>query len=189
MTTRELREAERAKYELAYVHPNYRMREGRQDASKADLRGVAAHGYYYLDVSCGRGEMLDYAESLDFACVQGTEIVPALIDPYKGVCRAYAHDLPFCDGSFHVVSMFDVIEHLIPGDDEAACRELRRVASKHILITASNKASVHNGHDLHINKRPYDEWERLFKQWFQPFAHITRMPPRKGASEHWRIDL
>jgi hypothetical protein len=89
-----------------------------------------------------------------------------------------------------VVSLFDVIEHLIPGDDELACRELARVAKRHILITANNRPSFNKaGDDLHINKRPYEEWDQLFKSWFHGARVTWIRGHRSYISEAWRVDL
>jgi SAM-dependent methyltransferase len=159
------RRNERRKYERVYSErPNYRMKAERMVDAVADLAALPARGGY-LDVSCGRGEMLTHARQLGFEPVHGTEIVPKLIDGIT-VVRAEVQALPFSDGAFDVVTMFDVIEHLIPGDDELACRELHRVARKHVVLTANNKPSRKTGVELHINRRPYDEWDRLFRRWF-----------------------
>lgn len=160
--------AEIAKYTACYKDPNYRMGPRRKDQAKLQLGALAqATGALgsYLDVGCGRGEMLDYAREIGFARVEGTEVVPELIKR-QGVSYAEGWALPFPDRSFEVVSLFDVIEHVLPGDDERICRELARVASRAILITASNRPSVHEGVELHINRRPYDQWDRLFRAWF-----------------------
>lgn len=187
------RRAERAKYERAYERqPNYKMKGARRDDAHRDLSDVFASlegPASYLDVSCGRGEMLQLAEELGFARVQGTEIVPQLIDGQR-VIEAWAHELPFADGEFDVVSMLDVIEHLLPGDDEAACRELARVAKRTVLITANNKPSFNSaGDDLHINKRKYSTWHSLFERWFAP-GKVTRLDvDRQYVSAAWRIDF
>lgn len=183
--TPEARAAEHAKYKRAYAaQPNYRMKKQRLQDSVNDLAAIKPRGSY-LDVACGRGDMLVAARELGFKPVKGTEIVPELIG--GDIFRAEAHALPFEDGAFDVVSLFDVIEHLLPGDDEAACRELARVAKRAVLLTANNKPSFNKaGDDLHINKRPYEEWDRLFREWFP--GTVTWL---KGArvSEAWRIDL
>jgi ubiquinone/menaquinone biosynthesis C-methylase UbiE len=184
----EARAAEHAKYHRAYaLNPKYRMKAERMADAVNDLRALPCRGSY-LDVSCGRGEMLARAKELGFGQVAGTEIVPALIDG-ETVVRAEVHDLPFADRSFEVVTMFDVIEHLIPGDDRAACEEMARVASKHVILTANNKPSFNKaGDDLHINKRPYEEWDRLFRSWFPGTVTWIR-GKRAYVSEAWRVDL
>src|SRR5262245_63959388 len=83
----------------------------------------------YLDVGCGRGEMLRQAQSLGFRLIHGLEVVPALIDNER-VTYGEAYALPYDDHTWDVVVLFDVLEHLLPGDDEAACREAGRVARR-----------------------------------------------------------
>lgn len=183
-----LRAAEHAKYARAYLHPKYRMKAERRADAVSDIAALPMRGAY-LDVGCGQGDMLDEARRLGFAPVVGTEIVPALIDGGR-VVRAEVHDLPFSDGMFDVVTMFDVIEHLIPGDDEAAVRELARVARAHIVLTANNGPSFNKqGEDLHINKRPYVEWDALLRFWVSPAAVTWIKGERHYVSEAWRIDL
>lgn len=180
------RETEHAKYLKAYKLPNYRMGEARKRDAAADLEALPARGAY-LDVGTGRGEMLTIAEGLGFSPVRGVEIVPELIDGVR-VVRGEVHALPFPDKSFTVATLFDVIEHLIPGDDELACRELARVATNHILLTANNLPSKKaTGEELHINKRPYAEWDALFRQWFP--GTVTWLKGHEYVSEGWRIDL
>lgn len=181
------RYAEQLRYAVAYDSPGYRCQGSRLDNARADLSAIPVRTSY-LDVSCGRGEMLDYARKIGFEHVIGTEVVEALLN--KDVFYAQAHDLPFTDKCVDVASCFDVIEHLIPGDDEALCRELLRVARKHILITANNAPScMATGEDLHINKRPYKEWDALFREWFAPGA-VTWIPTNHThETERWRVDL
>lgn len=181
------RAVEHEKYTRSYTEKFYRMGAKRMRDAVLDLQELPCRGSY-LDVSCGRAEMLSHADALGYKSALGTEIVPALIEQDR-VVRAEVHVLPFQDKSFDVVSMFDVIEHLLDGDDELACLQLMRVARKHILITANNRRSVNkSGDDLHINKRPYDEWDGLFRAWFKPHKVIW-IRNRVYVSEGWRIDL
>jgi SAM-dependent methyltransferase len=179
---------EHAKYVRVYAErPKYRMKAERMVQTVRDLEALPARGSY-LDVSCGRGEMVKEALRLGFMPCHGTEIVPQLIDGVT-VVRAEVHALPFCDKAFDVVTMFDVIEHLIPGDDRLACLEMARVARKHVLLTANNKPSNKTGVELHINRRPYPEWDALFREWFAP-GKVTWLKSRTPrVSEAWRIDL
>ncbi len=183
------REAELGKYVYAYDASKYRMGKARGRDAKRELDSLPMRGSY-LDVSCGRGEMLAFAESIGFTTVQGTEIVPKLIDG-KRVVQAWVHALPFPDRSFDVVTMHDVIEHLVPGDDELACKELARVAKSYVMLTANNHPSFNRrGDDLHINKRPYAVWDDLFHVWFSPHT-VTWLkdPQREYVSEAWRIEI
>lgn len=184
----EARAAEIAKYVRSYGGlPNYRMGDRRMLDAVRELGALPCRGSY-LDVSCGRGEMLAHAARLGFAPAQGTEVVPELVRAER-VVYAEVHALPFEDASFDVVTLFDVIEHLIPGDDEAACRELARVARKHVLLTANNRPSVNpqTGDDLHINKRAYEDWDALFRGWFP--GKVTWLGSEAYFSQAWRVDL
>jgi len=186
MIADDARRAEHAKYVRAYASATYGMGEVRRRCAVEDLAALARGSY--LDVGCGRGEMLVHADVMGFWPVLGAEIVPALIDGGR-VVWAEAHALPFNDDNFDVATMFDVIEHLVPGDDEAACRELARIARRHIIVTASNLRSFSEaGDDLHINRRPYDDWDALFRTWFAP-GNVMRLPSRNPISETWRVDL
>jgi SAM-dependent methyltransferase len=186
MITDEARCAEHAKYVRAYASDTYGMGEERRRCAIADL-AVLERGSY-LDVGCGRGEMIRESLRLGFDPAHGTEVMPDLIDGLR-VVHGEAHALPFSDKSFDVVTMLDVIEHLVPGDDEAACRELARIARRHIIVTASNLRSFSQaGDDLHINRRPYDDWDVLFRAWFAP-GRVWRRPSRNPISETWQVDL
>lgn len=182
----EARRAEHEKYERAY-QTEYGMSGARMKDARNDLHALPCRGSY-LDVGCGRGEMLHHARDFGFAPVHGVEVVRNLVDGNL-VVYGEAHALPFDDNSFDVVTLFDVIEHLLPGDDEEACREMARVARKHIVLTANNRDShLHDGTDLHINKRAYDEWDRLFRDWFP--GEVTWIKGnRHYVSEAWRVDL
>lgn len=182
------RQRELNKYERAYnQQENYRMGARRMVDARRDLHNLPNRGAY-LDVSCGCGEMLDHALAMGFKTANGTEIIGSLLDGNR-IRFAFVHDLPFENNTFDVVTMFDVIEHLIPGDDEAACKEMQRVAKSHVLLTANNRPSFNKaGDDLHINKRPYDEWDALFRKWFD--GKVTWLKgEREYVSEAWRIDL
>lgn len=182
------RATEQAKYTVVYQRPTYKMGRPRMADAVHDLKSLPGRGSL-LDVGCGRGEMLDNAERLGFSPVRGVEIVPDLIDGER-IVRGEVHSLPFADRSFDVVTMWDVIEHLVPGDDEAACREMGRIARKHVLVSANNKTSIQpDGTELHINRRPYEQWDSLLRQWFHGCAVTWLRDHRQYISETWRIDI
>ena len=160
----EAQQAEVDKYIHVYgTQPSYKLGLTRGRHAKDDLAKTKGRESY-LDVGCGRGEMLDYAaDILTFNTVHGTETVPDLYAPDD---REFAlvTELPFKDESFDVVSCFDVLEHLLPDDTEQALSELARVSKRSLILTANNKPSHSLGMELHINIRSYDEWDKLIRK-------------------------
>jgi len=106
MTPLNTRDSEIEKYQQAYLAPSYLMKGQRAIWARQDLEALTCRGSY-LDVSCGRGQMLDFAQSIGFAVIAGTEVVDYLTDGAR-VLQAPAWALPFPDKSFEVVSFFDV---------------------------------------------------------------------------------
>lgn len=129
---------------------------------------------------------MDEAERMGFAPVQGIEVVPGLIDGER-VIHGEAHALPFKSGAFDVVSMLDVMEHLLASDSEPVCRELERVARKAVVLTVANYSHNYHGVELHITRRPYDDWHHDFCQWFS--GKVERMGTMGSGSEGWVIRL
>jgi SAM-dependent methyltransferase len=166
----------------AYGSPQYRMGSSRRGAVHRYITALDPKGSL-LDVGTGRGETLAMARGLGFERVMGTEVVPALIDGDL-VVRAEVHDLPFADNEFDWVTMFDVMEHLIPGDDELAVRELCRVARHGVVVTIANFPSVKDGEVLHINLRPYREWDELLRAWC---PSVEWLPNHGSISEAWKL--
>lgn len=189
MTSLEARQAEQAKYVRAYRDPKYRMGTGRMRDARADL-GALPHRGFYLDVGCGRGEMLDYANAIGFGMAVGLELVYDLQAARPAdVMSGSALAIPYEANAMDVVSMFDVIEHILPGDDIQAVRELDRVARRHVLITANNRPSrLADGTDLHINLRHYEDWDAFFREHFTGDVQWLRGAGRAYVSETWRVD-
>lgn len=180
---------EKRKYIDAYTDPRYGMGSKRFEDASEELRNCPYRSSY-LDVGCGRGEMLRYARNnLKVAYVRGVECVPELAKEFN-VVEGDATDLPFDNNSFELVTMFDVLEHLLPGDDELACKELQRVGLKMVVITACNLSHIFRGVELHINRRPYDEWDGLIRQWFDEAKTVTGpIPAARFPNAVWRIAL
>ena len=182
------REIEKAKYVEAYKDPRYKMGDARFGQAKFEIFQLQPRSSL-LDVGCGRGEILDFAAALGFKTMQGLEAVPELTerpDVMLGDCTA----LPFAGKSFDHVTMFDVVEHLLPGDDEKALRELCRVARKTVLFTIANNVSVRNGVELHINLKPFSTWNLLIREWLggQATLHPYRPHPR-FPNALWKLTL
>ena len=181
------RAAEHEKYVRCYAQSNYRMGRRRMIEANAVLEDLPTRGPY-LDVSCGHGEMLTLARLIGYSHQNGTELVKSLTD-HPRIVWAEVHDLPFVSGRFQAVTMLDVMEHLLPGDDKLACKELLRVSNKHVVIAVNNCHSTNKSGDvLHINIRPYDEWDALFREWFAPHQ-VTLKSKETFFSQIWRVDL
>lgn len=176
----DVRSAEIAKYRAVYAkHAHYRMHDDRRDPVLRALFGLTGS---LLDVSCGRGELLKGAAEMGFAPVAGTEVVPELIAP--PVVYGALHNLPFETAAYDVVTCIDVLEHLLPGDVVPALLELQRVTRGALLIAVADYPTWWDGHNLHPSARPYDEWDRLFRE------HLSGDISRVGSatsSEMWMV--
>jgi ubiquinone/menaquinone biosynthesis C-methylase UbiE len=180
------REDEVAKYEKCYQSPDYRMGERRK--SHVAMILLETERGSLLDVGCGRGEVLEMARRLQFFPVWGVDPVGYLCDEKRKIVQGMAHDIPFDDKSFDIVTMFDVIEHLLPDDTEQVCRELQRVAKREILLTVHNGSSCHQGVELHINRKSsYEAWFQFFKQTFH--GTVEWLPRHGSISEMFRVTL
>lgn len=170
------RQTEYAKYEKAY-QGIYGMGKKRKRSACEAIESLSVNlPATFLDIGCGRGEVLTFAEEKGYD-VQGVDVV-VLRDK---VTYGEAHCLPF-EQAFDVVTCFDVLEHLIPDDTIPALKEIRRLYKRACIITAANYPSLVNGEDLHINKRSYEEWDQLINQYVGK-AEINR----KDQSAMWII--
>lgn len=179
MNIDELRKIEFAKYDRAYQLEHYRMGKQRHiQAVEALQRCFDADQKVanYLDVGTGRGEMLRDAQRIGYRDTIGTEVVSSLIDG-QIVRYAQAHALPFDESEYDVVSILDVLEHLVIGDEILALRECYRVARKFVIMTTNDRPSFNGEDDLHINKRPCDEWLLLMRE-CMPDAEVVFIDDR-----------
>jgi ubiquinone/menaquinone biosynthesis C-methylase UbiE len=154
---------EQWKYEKCYELESYRMGVQRYKYTLEDIGEIQA-GQTYLDVGCGRGEMLDAVES-NGGIVTGIETVPALCDG-KRVIHGDGCALPFEDNAFDYVSCYDVLEHIPRTEDDLILNELARVCRGIVFISTNDRPSflsdpvTQEKIDLHINKRPQSDWHR-----------------------------
>ena len=104
-----------------------------------------------LDLGCGRGEIVRHVSRLgadsygiDYSrvSVEMTRRVMSNEAGKHGVARSDAKALPFSDGAFDRVLMFDVVEHLHPWELDACLSEVYRVlkpGGQIIVHTAPNR--------------------------------------------------
>jgi len=144
-------------YEALYrKHP--RVHEG-SDNSEACIARITEDvvGESLCDVGCGTGYLLDQVRSgrpglkrltgVDFAiddaaALSGIEYVAAKIEA-----------LPFEDGEFDTVICTHVIEHIL--DYRCAIEELRRIASKRLIIVVPREREYRYTFNPHFNFFPY----------------------------------
>lgn len=93
--------------------------------------GVVPATLRWLDVGCGRGELLELAGS-NFAQAIGCDPSAGML-PSEGSFKAYEQtslvELPFDDGSFDFVTAVCVLHHVHGGDRTLLAKEIRRVLS------------------------------------------------------------
>ncbi len=97
-------------------------------------------GHKILDVACGSGIYTDYLATQGYD-VWGIDLVGEFIEKAKitkkgNFVQGEADKLPFADGEFDTVLLFDILEH---GDDIAILREAKRVAKNRILVNVTRK--------------------------------------------------
>lgn len=168
--------AESWKYDQAYKLENYRMGNARKHYALQDL-GLMEKGQTMLDVGCGRGEIVRSARSAGILA-KGIEGVKYLCDN-EWIIHGDACNLPFEDQSFDWITCYDVMEHLPPGEEQLALDEFRRVAKVGVIISTNDRPStLPDGTDLHVNKRPRDEWlDFLTYRW--GYVEATDKGPHK----------
>lgn len=157
--TQTARDSEIAKYTKAYESPKYRMGDERKKNSQLALERFQT-GTSYLDIGAGRCEMLDFSATLGLIGV-GTEVVPELLAADPRLVFAQAHQLPFSDQEFDMVSSFDVLEHLIEQDVDQSIAEIFRVAGHRVLVSAASDSQCWKGIEQHPSRRPLTEWSEL----------------------------
>ena len=167
--------------------PTYEMGVVRTHAAMMVLK-ENSHFSSFLDVGCGRGEMLGVASDLGFTHVRGVEVVPALLSDV--IVQGLAWDIPFEDNEFDVVTCNDVMEHIRNEDMLPTLNELKRVAKHTVTFSIANNQSTSTFADgtrpeLHVNILPYDEWDRILHEVFSDWDVVWRAEMSTIGSEVW----
>jgi 2-polyprenyl-3-methyl-5-hydroxy-6-metoxy-1,4-benzoquinol methylase len=170
------------KYQTCYREPNYRLQGARLARVRQDIESMLP-GSTYLDVGCGRGEMVRLAIERGVKA-QGLELVPELGSEIVQIGSITA--LPFVDGWFDYVSCYDVIEHLPTEQVPIALDELWRVCGGVLFLTTNDKRSHLGDLELHLTRKPRSWWDEQFRS----RAHSLIDPSTYGRDEwHWRIAM
>lgn len=91
--------------------------------------GIDTRGLRYLDVGCGKGELLSLLRD-DFHQVAGCDPSPAMLSSSQGVETRIQEDsskIPFGDATFDFVTAVCVYHHVPPSSRLALTREAYRV--------------------------------------------------------------
>jgi len=165
---------EKPKYDKCYEDPAYKMGPYRFKDTMGDLSDIVKdHGPFvnHVDISCGRGEVIDHIKSLGIES-QGTEIVDSLVESREDVQFSWSDELPFADNSIEFLTNCDAMEHYPPELTDKILDEFFRVCSKVAYLTISaNKATKHEM-ELHINIKPYNEWLNILSK----YGTVTQRP-------------
>jgi ubiquinone/menaquinone biosynthesis C-methylase UbiE len=103
---------------------------------KADLirrffqrRSTATSGLRYLDVGCGKGELLQLLQPA-FQQAAGCDVSTGMMQKIAGIDARVQPDalhIPFGDAEFDLVTAVCVYHHVPPADRPAVTKEIRRV--------------------------------------------------------------
>lgn len=173
------RKKEVDKYIDAYRDPSYRMGDGRLRAMTEIIKPYTGS---FLDVGCGRGELMRVAQALGYRPVYGMEAVPGLCNEF--VINGTIDDIPYPDKSFDVVCCVDVIEHILETDIVIGLKELERVTKGTLFIAAADFPDFRNGVNLHPSARPYGDWDKLFRSALTGKVSIAGMT---STSQVWQV--
>ena len=94
-----------------------------------ESRGIATGTRIWLDVGCGRGELLNLAGK-EFASACGCDPSARMLSPqtaFKTYEQASTIELPFKDGSFDFVTAVCVFHHVHGEDRALLIKEIKRV--------------------------------------------------------------
>jgi 2-polyprenyl-3-methyl-5-hydroxy-6-metoxy-1,4-benzoquinol methylase len=173
----------------------YLPRRLERSASFVDL----IQGLTVLDIGCGRGELLRHSAAKG-TLVWGLDYAPAAIDIAQhtlslisspsvrqriGLLQGNAIQLPFSKGSFDVVFMTDIVEHLNPDELYQVLKQMIKILKKEgilIIHTMPNLWYYRIGYPIFrlfqrfrgikLPRDPRDRWE--YKH-----VHINEQTPDK----------
>jgi ubiquinone/menaquinone biosynthesis C-methylase UbiE len=141
---------------VALGHPSYVWRSGQDRRLTLIRRYASLERRRILDVGCGIGTYVSKLRELSDR-VYGVDIEAGRVrrgaQSLPGLAVAAAEHLPFRDGTFDVVLLNEVIEHV--RDDASTLREACRVTAPggRIVIYAPNRLYPFETHGIYLGHR------------------------------------
>jgi len=109
-----------------------------------------------LDVGCGSGFVLEKLYKLGYKNLYGCDIVEGIQLKGAKYCVSNIESLCFTDGQFDTVICSNTLEHVL--NPAKAASELKRVASKQLIVTVPCQKYFRYTFDLHINFFPQESF-------------------------------
>src|SRR5215211_787229 len=147
-------DAERA---IVLGHPSYVWRSGQERRLNLIRRYAPLDGMRVLDIGCGLGAYVaNFGRFTDEA--YGMDVDPPRVQEGRrrgigSLMLAAAESLPFADGTFDLIVLNEVIEHV--SDDRATLREAMRVLRPggRVVIYAPNRLYPFETHGVYLGRR------------------------------------
>jgi len=139
--------------------------ERKIDVLLALMRAVGrdAHALRWLDVGCGRGELLHLGQAA-FASVAGCDVSTGMLRNASGIPVVHQTDplrLPFEDGQFDVVTAVCVYHHVEPAVRPTLLRDTVRVLSPGGLAVIIEHNPWNPATRLIVSRTPVDQHAQL----------------------------
>ena len=112
-----------------------------------------------LDLGCGRGHAVEKLQSAGFQA-EGIDQIEINDQMRVGDISKPVSDV----GKFNSVVCIDCIEHM--NDDQVLGLFANMKKVKHQAFSIHNGESTGTGQELHVNRKPFDQWYELIDQHF-----------------------
>jgi hypothetical protein len=124
-----------------------------------------------MDLGCGRGDTVRYMRSLN---IKADGVDQVSIDEGMSVADITK---PFDLSGYNSIVCFDVIEHIPEEQIEGLLENMSKVKRQAFTIhngsSCMERKAWHGvkdknliGTELHVNRRPFKEWDKILSKWF-----------------------